>query len=68
MMYKLENQNVGVADSKFHGKRMEELFITTIRDLNAKKVSFNHSYQLKLQNQSKIILQTDWNLAKNFFI
>ncbi len=47
---------------------MQSLFISSIRDLNSKTVSFNRSYQLKMLNHQKITLLTDWNLAKNFFI
>jgi hypothetical protein len=47
---------------------MQSLFISSMRDLNAKHVAFNRSYELKLVNLQKITLLTDWNLAKTYFI
>lgn len=47
---------------------MQSLFISSMRDLNAKTVTFNRSYELKLLNLQKITLLTDWNLAKTYFI
>lgn len=31
-------------------------------------MQFNRSYEIKLINQQKITLLTDWNIAKTFFI
>ena len=68
MIYKHNNENISQTDSKFQLNRMQSLFISSMRDLNSKRVHFNRSYELKLVNLQKITLLTDWNLAKTYFI
>lgn len=47
---------------------MSELFLSTINEICNKKMQFNRSYEIKLINQQKITLLTDWNYAKTYFI
>ena len=67
-IYKHNDENISEMDSRFQLGKMKELFVNCIRDLNARQVVFNRSYELKLINREKIILLTDWDLAKNYFI
>ena len=46
---------------------MKELFTSTISEICNKKMQFNRSYEIKLINQQKITLLTDWNFAKTYF-
>lgn len=68
LIYKHNIENLCQTDSNFQLTRMQSLFISSMRDLNAKHVAFNRSYELKLVNLQKITLLTDWNLAKTYFI
>lgn len=68
MIYKHNDENISQTDSKFQLNRMQNLFISSMKDLNNKVVAFNRSYELKLVNLQKITLLTDWNLAKTYFI
>lgn len=68
MIYKHKGENIKETDSLFQLERMKELFSICMHDLNSKKVIFNRSYELKLINQQKLTLLTDWNLAKTYFI
>jgi hypothetical protein len=47
---------------------MKELFNYCYNDLINRKIKFNHSYELKLINQQKITLMTDWSYAKTYFV
>jgi hypothetical protein len=67
-MYRLNNENIGQSDSKFQLNRMQTLFIDSMRNLNNRVVLFSRSYELKLDAYQRIILVTDWNLAKTYFI
>lgn len=67
-IYKHNNEDISETDSRFQHHKMIELFLDCIKDLNSRKVIFNRSYELKLINHEKIILLTDWNLAKTYFI
>jgi hypothetical protein len=39
-----------------------------MKSLNNRAVVFSRSYELKLDAYQRIILVTDWNLAKTYFI
>ena len=67
-IYKHNNEDISETDSRFQHHKMIELFLDCIKDLNSRQVIFNRSYELKLINHEKIILLTDWNLAKTYFI
>lgn len=61
-------QTIKQTDSKYQLERMSELFLSTINEICNKKMQFNRSYEIKLINQQKITLLTDWNYAKTYFI
>jgi hypothetical protein len=61
-------QTLKQADSKYQLERIAELFKSTINEICQKKMQFNRSYEIKLINQQKIALLTDWNYAKTYFI
>ncbi len=61
-------QTIKQTDSKYQLERISELFISTINEICLKKMQFNRSYEIKLINQQKITLLTDWNYAKTYFI
>jgi hypothetical protein len=49
-------------------ERLVELFDHCYHDLEFKKVAFNKEYELRLINQQKLTLMTDWDDGKTYFI